>query len=60
MFMKQCKLIATLCKLPRAAEHALSTAAVRQMSRELDSINYNSNDDSDDANNEKQSQQYDQ
>ncbi len=47
MIVKQCKLTAPLFRLSRSAEHALSiAAAVHQMTRELDSSDYNNNDDS--------------
>lgn len=53
MAVKQCELIATLCRLPRAAEQALSIAAVHQLTLELDSVNQNNNHDSDGANNKR-------
>jgi ABC-type antimicrobial peptide transport system permease subunit len=52
LVVKQCRLIAPLCRLSRSAEHAPSTVAVHQMTQELASINYNNNDDSNDNNNE--------
>ncbi len=43
LVVKQCRLIAPLCRLSRSAEHAPSTVAVHQMTQELASINYNNN-----------------
>jgi hypothetical protein len=36
IIVKQCELIATLCRLSRAAKQALSTAAVHQLALQLD------------------------
>ena len=51
MAVKQCKLIAPLCKLLRAAEQALSIAAVHQMTLRLDSVIHNNNRTSNDDDN---------
>jgi len=40
IIVKQCELIATLCRLSRAAKQALSTAAVHQLALQLDIDNH--------------------